>query len=186
MKLNVGCGNIPLEGYLNIDKFYYPGCGDKFLNEKLAKEFKGEWKYGDAETLEGLPNDHFDEVILVHVVEHLSMGAGNQAIKNAVRVLKPNGFIEIEVPDLEVACALLPIAHIRKEQPNHFWFRVMGLLYGDTGVQGEGQYHLCGYTKEYLKFRMEEHGLKNIKEIPVGFGHGRPEPEYDFRLRGFK
>ena len=189
-KLNAGCGNIPLIGYTNIDKYYCPGSTNKNLNKELARTWNSEhfdspWIYGDIAELE-FENEEFDEIIIVHALEHLSMNDGNKAIGEAIRVLKKGGFLEIEVPDLIKACEYLPKVHIKKNGDNELWFRIMGLFYGTTGSDGEGQFHLCGYSKEYLKYKMEEHKLINITEIPVGFGHGKPEPQFDFRMRGYK
>lgn len=191
-RLNVGCGNIPLEGYVNFDKCYYPGTDNPLVNKKLAATWNTDhpdspWMYGDAVNVGNMfPAETFDEIIIVHTLEHLSMNDGNQVIAKCANLLKPGGFLEVEVPDLLKACDLAKEVHIVKGQNNSQWFRVMGLFNGTDGTDGEGQYHLCAYTQEYLRFRMDEHKLTNIEEIPVGLGHGRPEPQYNFRLRGYK
>ena len=194
MKLNIGCGNVPLKGYYNVDKYYYPGSDNPLLDKNEVANWQDteeqSWVEGDAVDLRFADNT-FDEVIMIHCLEHLSMEEGNLAIKEAHRVLKPGGILEIEVPDLTKACELFLQVHVTETGDNQPWHRVMGLLYGTTGSDGEGQFHLCGYSKEYLKFKFEERGLKNIEEIPVGFGHGNDhgghaEPQYDFRLRAVK
>lgn len=195
MKLNIGCGNVPLRGYINIDKFYYPGSPYPLTDQRAVSawfdELGSQWLYGDATELD-LESDTFDEVMLIHCLEHLDMGQGSRAIMEAYRVLKPGGFIDIEVPDLLKACALMPTVHVTPGGDNQPWHRVMGALYGTDGSDGEGQYHLCGYTQEYLRFKLQERDFINVQEIPVGFGHGEqdeighPEPEYDFRLRAYK
>lgn len=194
-RLNVGCGNVPLPGYINIDKYYYPGSTHPGMNFEDGLTWNKEypdspWSYGDAAKLD-FPNEEFDEVIVVHCLEHLSMNAGNDCLRECARVLKKGGVLEVEVPDLTRACDLFLNVHISHEKNNADWMRIMGLLYGSQGGEGEGQFHLCGYSKEYLKFRFNEHGFINIEEIPVGFGHGtreggHGEPEYDFRIRGYK
>lgn len=191
MKLNFGAGNIPLKGYVNVDKYYFPGTSSPLVNKKLAATWNQDhsdspWVYGDENTIQSYPESSFDEAILVHVLEHLSMNDGNQLIARISRLLKPGGIIEIEVPDLMKACQLAQTVHIVKGQNNTQWFRVMGLFNGTTGDDGEGQFHLCAYTQEYLRFRLEEHKFADIEEIPVGFGHGKPEPQYNFRLRAYK
>jgi predicted SAM-dependent methyltransferase len=194
MKLNVGSGNVPLKGYVNIDKYYYPGSPypltDQSQVEKWEDNFTQKWIYGDAVKLD-FESDIFDKVILVHVLEHLDMAQGSQAIMEAHRVLKQGGILEIELPDLLVACDLMKKVHVTPLGDNQPWHRVMGLLYGTDGADGEGQYHMCGYTKEYLKFKLDERGFHEIHEIPVGFGHGNDleghaEPQYDFRMRATK
>ena len=196
MKLNSCCGNVPLKGYRNIDKYYYPGSPYILTDQKAVEAWEQDigsgsyWGYGDATKLE-FESDYFDEVIMVHGLEHLDMGQGSLAIMEAYRVLKPGGSLEIEVPDLLKACALMPTVHVTPTGDNQPWHRVMGLLYGTDGTDGAGQYHLCGYTQEYLRFKLEERGFKEIEEVPVGYGHGNDEeghaePQYDFRLRGVK
>lgn len=190
-KLNVGCGNVPLVGYTNIDKYYYPGSTRPLNDNVLASTWnqvypESPWLYGDMVHMD-FPNETFDEVMVVHALEHVSMEEGNLTIKEAVRVCKKGGVVEIEVPDLLTACRSLQGLEI--ESP--MWYRVMGCIYGTTGMDGEGQFHLCGYTREHLKFKMEQHDLRDIMEIPVGYGHGNnqtghPEPDYDFRLKGYK
>ena len=178
-------------GYMNVDKFYYPGSPYPLTDYALAKiwntdNFESPWALGDMLNL-SFPNEFFDEIIMVHALEHVSMDDGNLAIKEMARVCKPGGSVEIEVPDLLVSCKLMQESKIDTPQ----WYRVMGLLHGTSGIDGKGQFHLCGYSKDYLKLKMSQHGFVDIVEIPVGFGHGNsqeghPEPQYDFRLKGVK
>ena len=191
MRLNIGCGNVPLEGWINIDKYYYPGSKYELTDQRAVDKWQehetSSWRYGDATKL-NFESDTFADVIMVHCLEHLDMGQGSRAIMEAHRVLKPGGTLEIEVPDLLKGCELMSKVHVTPDGDNRPWHRIMGLLYGTDGTDGEGQYHLCGYTQEYLRFKLDERGFKDIEEIPVGFGHGddghgHAEPEYDFRLR---
>lgn len=197
MLLNIGCGNVPLKGWVNVDKYYYPGSEAAQMDHNQASLFEqtedSQWLYGDATDLP-FPDDTFDEVMIVHCLEHLDMEQGNLAIKAAHRVLKPGGTFDVELPDLLKACELMPTVHITADGDNQPWHRVMGLLYGAVGEEhgGKGQYHLCGYTQEYLRFKLEERGFKDIKLLSVGFGHGddtehgHGEPQYDFRMQGTK
>lgn len=192
-KVNIGCGNVPLPGYENCDKYYYPGSPAPLNDNNLAATWNQDhpdstWIFADAVNLP-YKSDSFDEVISVHMIEHLSMEDGNRAIKEMARICKPGGVVEIETPDLITACKLMIEAD--KEVDSQHWYRVMGLLHGTTGVDGEGQFHLCVYSQNYLRKVMTDHNLINIEVIPVGFGHGNnadghPEPMYDFRLRGYK
>lgn len=193
-RLNCGCGNTPMEGYINVDKYYYPGSPWPLTTRPKTEEWKnglhqGEWKYGDAIDLKDFQENEFDEVMLVHCLEHMSMEEGNRAIQSAVRVCKQGGSVEIEVPDLLESCRLMLETPYNPDPKgdNSKWFRCMGLLHGTTGMDGEGQFHLCGYAKDYLKAKMEEHHLKDVKEIPerLGFGHG-PKETFNFRMIGYK
>jgi len=198
--LNLGSGNNPLKSneeftITNVDKYYYPGSPVSLTYHPWADTWNEKhpdtpWIYGDIVKLD-FSDETFDKVILVHVLEHVSMEHGNLAILEAWRVTKKGGVVEIEVPDLIKAAELLPLAHINENEFRDF-YKVEGLFYGTTGLDGEGQFHLCGYTKEYLSFKLRERGFIDIKEISVGYGHGddseigHAEPEFNFRMRAIK
>lgn len=60
-----------------------------------------------ANLADGLPmivDASFDEVRLHHVLEHLSLEANKAALTAVYRVLKPGGWADIEVPDMEAIC----------------------------------------------------------------------------------
>lgn len=69
------------------------GLGDYFKNHDV--EFDG---FLNAQTFEGIPSISFDFVISGHVIEHLPDPIG--AIRETMRVLKPNGVFMLAVPDM--------------------------------------------------------------------------------------
>ena len=82
MKLNVGCGNKKLKNWLNLD-----------INPLFQPEIIRDLR-------RGLPwsNDVFDEIRAHHILEHFS-GEDFIFIMNEFhRVLKPEGFVDIELP----------------------------------------------------------------------------------------
>ena len=82
MKLNLGCGNKQLDGYINLDN-------DPSVNPDVVADLN----------VEKLPFDDntFDEVIASHVLEHIGDGFMN-LIKEIYRISKPNSTIQIVVP----------------------------------------------------------------------------------------
>jgi predicted SAM-dependent methyltransferase len=84
-QLNVGCGNVFHEEWVNIDIAPY------------SREVKS-W---DLRT--GLPfhDASFDVVYHSHLLEHLQPIAAYSLMQECFRVLKPNGIIRVVVPDLE-------------------------------------------------------------------------------------
>lgn len=82
MKLNLGCGEKILDGYINYDK--YP------INDKV--------KYLDIEQLP-LPfeSNSIDEIYISHVIEHLTIDK-YAFIKELIRILKPNGKLIVKLP----------------------------------------------------------------------------------------
>jgi len=107
IKLNLGAGEFPMKGFVNIDA--YPGKGiDKVCN------------------IINLPyeDNSIEEIYAGHVIEHLFIDDARKALKEALRVLKPGSRIGIVIPDKNKT----PLAYIKnrnhkKKHKNHnsFW-----------------------------------------------------------------
>jgi SAM-dependent methyltransferase len=85
-KLNVGCGEWPLEGYINLD-------ADKGVHPDLLA------------TVPPLPFEDGDleEVYAGHFLEHLGLDEARDFLLECRRVLRPGGVLTLVVPDtLEV------------------------------------------------------------------------------------
>jgi len=85
MKLNLGAGNFPLKGFINIDKKKLPGI-DRIL------EIKDKLDY---------PDGSIDEIYMGHFIEHLEVDDAVNLLKDCLRVLKKEGKIIITIPDFE-------------------------------------------------------------------------------------
>lgn len=80
MKLNLGCGKIIKEGYINCDIVKHKGVNKVFnLNKKLP--FK---------------NNSVDEIIAHHIIEHLDRP--DFFISECHRVMKKGGILSIKTP----------------------------------------------------------------------------------------
>lgn len=79
MKLNLGCGTIPLDGYENLDA---KNCRPIYPLSEFADE-------------------SVDEVRASHVLEHFPNAEIGGVLKEWTRVLKPGGTLRIAVPDFE-------------------------------------------------------------------------------------
>ena len=83
LKLNLGCGQKPQPGFVNVDKF-----GDPDLKWDL-ETFPWPWKDGSV-----------SEILMTHVLEHL--GATSEVfigvMKEIYRVCEPGAKIQIVVP----------------------------------------------------------------------------------------
>jgi predicted SAM-dependent methyltransferase len=82
VRVNLGCGSLPLEGYWNIDAF-----------DKSADEI--------ADVLVWEPDVPVDEVRMDHLLEHLSIAEGPILMHRAAGWLVPGGRFVVEVPDME-------------------------------------------------------------------------------------
>lgn len=80
MRLNIGCGESPLEGWTNIDK--HPA------REGVI--------YGDIEGSISLPDECADEILLDNVIEHIN--SIPSAMREIRRLLRPGGQVKIITP----------------------------------------------------------------------------------------
>ena len=88
MKINVGAGKNPPEGYINIDR---ATGGEAYPLSQNGIVFDT----GVA-----------DEIRASHVLEHFSHTMTLAVLKEWIRVLKPGGLLKIAVPDFDHACSL--------------------------------------------------------------------------------
>ena len=85
MKLNLGCGNKIIDGYINVDKFDTYNVDIKHDLEKFPYPFE---------------NDTVEEIILSHVLEHIGQSPDIfiKILKELYRICKNQALIEISVP----------------------------------------------------------------------------------------
>ena len=82
-KLQVGAGDILLEGWLNTDLIPTPEIAWVDVREPLP-----------------LPDQSFDYIFSEHVIEHVSYADGAQFIRDCFRVIKPGGRLRLATPNL--------------------------------------------------------------------------------------
>jgi len=105
LKLNLGCGQQPLEGYLNVDKF---GSPDLVCD---LEAFPWPWQ-----------DDSVDEVVMSHVLEHLgqSPAAFVGVMQELHRICRPGARIRIRVPHPRHDFFLTDPTHVRPILPATF------------------------------------------------------------------
>jgi len=83
-KLNLGCGNKKIDGFIGVDKF---GTPDKLVDLEV---FPWPWK-----------DNSVDEIIMSHVLEHLGQTTDTflNIMKELYRVCTHKAIIHIQVPD---------------------------------------------------------------------------------------
>lgn len=84
MKLNLGCWKFKIKDWINIDI-------DHSVNPDVIM---------DATKLE-YPDNSIEEIYAGHLLEHLTMREGGDALNEWKRVLIPGGLCTITVPDVE-------------------------------------------------------------------------------------
>ena len=85
MKLNLGCGNKLMEGYVNVDKFDYYNCDVVHDLELFPYPFD---------------NDTVEYILLSHVLEHIGQDPDvfNNILLEFYRICKKDALIDIYVP----------------------------------------------------------------------------------------
>jgi len=86
MKLNLGCGDKKLDGYVNVDV-----CGEPDINFDLS-QFP--WPFDDNSA---------DEISSSHFLEHVQ--DYEKTILEIHRILKPGGILHFKVPHFRNPCA---------------------------------------------------------------------------------
>jgi len=188
MKINLGCGSTPLEGYVNVDmdtledlKLRYPNRS--FPDDTIIQQ----WDIFNLPVEDG----SVDEIRADCLFEHLNFKEERLIFEESKRVLKTGGLLNISVPDFETLAKQWLEAEDNwqdwyrdddeaVEQGHWFgtyeysfknrWGYVTASLFGSQN--GEGQYHKNCYTIGKLKKIFDRLGFKmqhsEIYEWPRG------------------
>ena len=140
MKLDVGCGEKK-NGDIGVD------VRKTALVDILA----------DAQMLP-FKDEVFDQVYSSAVIEHFSHRQVRSVVVEWARVLKKEGTLEIECPDLRARAFLFFL--------NPSWKNVED-VYG--GQDYAGNYHKCGFSFELMRNLLESCGIKKIRRIIKGY-----------------
>lgn len=170
IRLNLGCGDMLLPGYVNVD---------------VAAERRGRQPdvLCDIRDLSAFPDNHADEVIAIHVIEHFYRWEVVGLIKEWVRVLKPGGQLVLECPNLLSACEALLAKPEQAAQPGQAGSRTMWCFYGDPSWQDPLMCHRWLYTPQSLAQVMHEAGLRDLAQKAPQFKARHPR---DMRVVGRK
>jgi predicted SAM-dependent methyltransferase len=160
VRLNLGCGKRPLDGYVNVD------LADADVIHDLTQP---------------LPFDAgvADEVRAIHVFEHFYRYECEAILADWVRVLKPGGVLVLELPCLDKVIQLFNW-HIQLSKPVPTNLTLWG-LYGDPIYRDPAMVHRWCYSCDELGGLMEAAGLTvSFKEATTH------QPIRDMRAEGVK
>ncbi len=170
LRLNLGCGDKILPGYVNVDV-------------APARAGRAPDVICDLHKLDPFDADAADEVLAVHVVEHFWRWEVVAVLREWLRVLKPGGRMIIECPNLLTACEELLRDPGRAAGPGREGQRTMWVFYGDPGWRDPLMCHRWNYTPQSLRALLEEAGLVNVRQEPAQFKLREPR---DMRVVGEK
>jgi len=143
-KLHLGCGNIRLKGFCNVD--ILPTHAVDVVS--------------DISKLDKFSNNSIELIYACHVLEHFSHDEAVKVLKRWFEVLKPGGELRISVPDID------RIVKIYSKNWQHFqtpgnspW---IGLLYGGQGDPYD--FHKTGFNFCWMKYLLEGIGFVEVHE----------------------
>jgi predicted SAM-dependent methyltransferase len=136
MKLNLGCGDLLLEGFINCDLFN-SSADIKCDVKKLPFE-----------------DNSIEEIYSSHVIEHFNFFEAFEVLKEWKRVLKENGWLIIETPDLLASCKKFVESNEQER------ISMYGHFFAKPWIEGE--IHKFLYTEIQLRWTLEQLGFRNI------------------------
>jgi predicted SAM-dependent methyltransferase len=157
--VNLGCGDHPFNGWLNVDLGGQPN-----LFWDLTRPF--EWA----------PAGAFDLCYSEHVLEHFSRPVGIAILREAFRSLRPGGIVRIAVPDLANVVRMyadetfLDVPHAARDVLEPTAVEATALFGSSYGTKGErlnvGMYgwgHAYLYDEEDLTRVFAEAGFTDMR-----------------------
>lgn len=156
-KLNLGSGDKPLEGYLNLD----------IKNGHQIYPLKPPFRFGHfPERTYGTDKDELkgsiEEIRASHVLEHFPYEMTLSVLQDWVSYLKPGGIMKIAVPDfkklaMEYIGQPSGVGILKPMALRHMEAFIMG------GQSDGGDFHKALFDEPGLKGLMKQAGLVNIR-----------------------
>lgn len=186
MRLNVGCGQTPTEGWRNFDNSWSLRLARvRWLPEVLHRlnlvehspyefmQFARESgiEYGDVVKGLPVPDGAASVFYSSHVLEHLDRTDADSFMKEIHRVLRPGGIVRISVPDLakqvELYCesgdadAFMESTRLSVPRPRGAWQSMKALVVGP-------RHHQWMYDSRSLSQLLQRHGFVDVRARSAG------------------
>ena len=154
-KLNLGCGDERLPGYLNVD-----------LYDKTAD---AQFDVADIPYEEGT----VDVIRAYHIIEHFTFNTAFEVLRKWHAALKPGGLLMLETPDMLNSCKAF-VAGDEQER-----IKLYGHFFAWPDLS-TGQIHYFLYTENQLRWTLEQCGFTDIRRnhpdsTYATANHGQPE-----------
>ncbi|MEH2052150.1 glycosyltransferase [Nostoc sp.] len=153
-KLNIGCGHIKFDNWINIDIDKDKKAVDLVCNAAQKLPF-------DDDSCALIYNEHF--------LEHLTVEEGIFFLRECYRVLQPGGILRIAMPSLEYVMQ----KYNSEEWQNQEWLNWSEFKFIKTraemlNISFRWWGHQWLYDREELNRRLLETGYTNIKDVTWG------------------
>ena len=161
--------------------FLHTGCGQKRKDQTTRGFNTPQWTeqrfdidesvnpdiVGTMTDMSAVPSESVDAIFSSHNIEHLYPHEVPLALKEFMRVLKPDGFLAITCPDLQSVCQLVAqdklteAAYTSPAGP----IAPLDILYGFRPSMARGNLfmaHRCGFTEKVLIATLKAAGFAMI------------------------
>ena len=198
VKINIGCGGRPLEGYINIDMDSLEKLKKRYPNRLFQEDLKiFKWDIFNVP----VEDDSVDEVLCEALIEHLSFQEEPRFFFEVKRVLKPGRIFIFSTIDFEEIVKLWAKAEddwkdfFRNDEQSiaerHWfgtytykmenrWGYIIASIFGSQN--GDGQYHKNCYTIKKLQAIMKKLSLE-VLSYETFLWKGERDPMIRFRVR---
>ena len=161
--------------------FLHVGCGPKKKDQTTQSFAQGDWQeirldidpaakpdiVGTMLDMSAVAPESVDAIFSSHNIEHLYPHEVPQALKEFLRVLKPDGFVVVTCPDLQSVARL--IADDRLTEPAYTApagpIAPLDILYGHRPQLAAGNLymaHRCGFTLKALIATLQAYGFATV------------------------
>jgi len=146
LRLHLGCGDIHVDGYINVD----------YLKTKATDVVS------DVTKLEKFEKGSASEIYACQILEHFSHDEVPKILQRWFEVLASGGVLRISVPDIDkiVQIYIKNWEHFRSGR-NSPW---VGLIYG--GQKDQFDYHKTGFNAHWLRLLLTDAGFIDVEEYP--------------------
>lgn len=161
MRLNLGCGDNLIEGYVNIDKY------DKAADVRADM--------ADV----AYPDKSIEEIVIYQALEHTPYNSLNSILSNCHRMLVPGGKLIIEVPDIEYAALEILSDGLSDKWVHHIWgeyYRPWDKERYPDATFHAGSIHYQGFTFDRLSNALKQAGFSDVRKREMAEKH----PSYKF------
>ena len=152
VRLHLGCGSRLFDGYINVDGDYMTGTPGVVIQD-ITKPFN-------------IADNQVDEILTVHVIEHIHRSQVRNMLREWHRILRPGGFVAVEWPDFLKMCrevvnnpqCLFSDADRRLQKRS-----ILG-IYGDNERYPDPvMWHKWGYSEESMSRLLLESGFSRTE-----------------------
>jgi SAM-dependent methyltransferase len=149
VKLHLGCGPFLFDGYINVD-------GDYIQNPNVVN-------YDISVTPYPLSDNSVDEILSVHVIEHIERWLIEDMLTEWLRILKPGGKVITEWPDTLKACKKIVESPniLLSEDRRDLKSTMFVFFFDDSRYDSDSMIHRWGYSEQSLGETFKKYGFSS-------------------------